>query len=118
VNIEKGYGMTVRGKLLAGQLAQYIGYTGAITATCSLIARHSKSLETIAVRVCNDAFADQDALDRKWDRLVSRITELVAELPESDGGAIKAEIQGDPRGYIVKLIVVDANGIPRTFGVE
>jgi hypothetical protein len=110
--------MTIRGKLLAGQLAQYIGYTGAITATCSLIARHAKTLDNIAVSQCNDAFADQDALDRKWDRLVARITELVADLPASDGGAITAEIQGDPRGYIVKLIVIDGNGIPRTFGVE
>jgi hypothetical protein len=110
--------MTVRGKLLAGQLAQYIGYTGAITATCSLIARHAKTLDNIAVSQCNDAYADQEALDRKWDQLVSRITELAAELPASDGGAITAEIQGDPRGYIVKLIVIDGNGIPRTFGVE
>jgi hypothetical protein len=110
--------MTTRGKLLAGQLAQYIGYTGAITATCSLIARHAKSLDTIAVRVCNDAWADQDALDKKWDRLVARITELVAELPASDGGPITAEFQGDPRGYVVKLVVVDGHGIPRTFGVE
>lgn len=110
--------MTVRGKLLAGQLAQYIGYTGAITATCSLIARHARSMQTIAERQCDDANADQDALDRKWDRLEARITGLVAELPHSDGGPITAEINGDPRGYIVKLVVVDSHGIPRTFGVE
>jgi len=110
--------MTVRGKLLAGQLAQYIGYTGAITATCSLIARHARSMQTISERQCNDAYADQDALDRKWDRLAARVTDLAAELPHSDGGAITAEIQGDPRGYIVKLIVTDGHGIPRTFGVE
>jgi hypothetical protein len=110
--------MTVRGKLLAGQLAQYIGYTGAITATCSLIARHARTLENIAVSQCNDAFADQDVLDKRWDQLVARITVLVAELPDSDGGPIAADIQGDPRGHIVKLIVTDGNGIPRTFGVE
>ena len=109
--------MTVRGKLLAGELAQYIGYTGEIIGTCSLIARHAKSLETIAIRVCNDANADQEKLDAKWDRLVKSIFGLVAKLPESDGGRITAEIQGDPRGYIVKLVVVDGHGIPRTFGV-
>lgn len=109
--------MTVRGRLLAGELAQYIGYTGAITATCSLIARHARTLENDAIAVCNDANADQDKLDARWDRLTARITDLVRDLPESDGGAITAEFQGDPRGFIVKLVVVDAHGIPRTFGV-
>ena len=110
--------MTIRGKLLAGQLAQYIGYTGQIVDTCSLIARHATTLENIAVRVCNDANADQDKLDKRWDQLTARIDSLVRDLPDSDGGAITAEYQGDPRGYVVKLIVVDAHGIPRTFGVE
>ena len=109
--------MTVRGRLLAGELAQYIGYTGAITATCSLIARHARTLENDAIAVCNDAYADQDKLDKRWDRLTARISDLAAELPESDGGPIRAEFQGDPRGYIVKLIVIDGHGIPRTFGV-
>ena len=110
--------MTVKGKLLAGQLAQYIGYSGAIIATCSLISRHARTLTNDAVRVCNDADADQDKLDKRWDRLTARITELAYELPESDGGHIVAEFQGDPRGYVVKLIVTDGNGTPRTFGVE
>ena len=110
--------MTIRGKLLAGQLAQYIGYTGQIVYTCSLIARHAKTLENIAVRVCNDADADQDKLDRRWDQLTARIDSLVRDLPDSDGGAITAEYQGDPRGYVVKLIVRDAHDIPRTFGVD
>lgn len=109
--------MTVRGRLLAGELAQYIGYTGAIVATCSLIARHARTLENDAVRVCNDAYADQDKLDARWDRLTARITELAYDLPESDGGHITAEFQGDPRGYVVKLVVIDGAGIPRTFGV-
>ncbi len=110
--------MTIRGRLLAGHLAQYLGYTQGIVATCSLIARHAKTLENIAIAECNDAFADQDKLDRRWDQLTKRIDDLVLQLPESDGGRIVAEFQGDPRGYVVKLIVRDANGIPRTFGVE
>jgi hypothetical protein len=110
--------MTIRGRLLAGQLAQHIGYTGQIVATCSLIARHAKTLENIAIAECNDAFADQDKLDKRWDQLTARIDSLVRDLPDSDGGAITAEYQGDPRGYVVKLIVRDAHGIPRTFGVE
>jgi hypothetical protein len=109
--------MTVRGKLLAGELAQYIGYTGAITATCSLIARHARTLENDAVAVCNDSNADQEKIDSRWDRLTARIADLVRELPESDGGPITAQFQGDPRGYIVKLVVIDGDGIPRTFGV-
>ena len=109
--------MTVRGKLLAGELAQYIGYTGAITATCSLIARHARTLENDAVAVCNDSNADQEKIDARWDRLTARITDLVRELPESDGGPITAQFQGDPRGYVVKLVVIDGDGIPRTFGV-
>ena len=109
--------MTVRGKLLAGELAQYIGYTGAITATCSLIARHARTLENDAVAVCNDSNADQEKIDARWDRLTARITDLVSELPESDGGPITAQFQGDPRGYVVKLVVIDGDGIPRTFGV-
>lgn len=110
--------MTVRGRLLAGELAQYIGYTGAIVATCSLIARHARTLENDAVAVCDDANADQDKLDLRWDRLTARITELVRDLPESDGGLITAQFQGDPRGYIVRLVVVDGAGISRTFGVS
>ena len=110
--------MTIRGKLLAGQLAQYIGYSGAIIGTCSQIARHARTLENDAVAVCNDADADQDKLDKRWDRLTARITELAYELPESDGGHIVGEFQGDPRGHVVKLIGIDGHGIPRTFGVE
>lgn len=110
--------MTVRGRLLAGELAQYIGYSGHIVATCSLIARHAKTLENIAISVCNDAFADQDKLDKRWDQLTRRIDDLAGQLPESDGGRIVAEYQGDPRGYVVRLIVCDAHGIPRTFGVK
>jgi hypothetical protein len=109
--------MTVRGKLLAGELAQYIGYTAHIIATCSLIARHARTLENDAITVCNDANADQDKLDARWDRLTARITELAYDLPESDGGHITAQFQGDPRGFVVKLVVVDGSGIPRTFGV-
>jgi hypothetical protein len=111
-------GITIKGRLLAGDLAQYIGVTGHIARTCSLIARHATTLENIAVRQCNDANADQDKLDKRWDQLTARIDGLVYDLPESDGGHIVAEFQGDPRGCIVKLIVTDGHGIPRTFGVN
>lgn len=110
--------MTVRGKLLAGQLAQYIGYSDYIVDICSLIARHARTLENDAVSVCNDANADQDKLDRRWDSLTARISGLVSQLPESDGGRIVAEFQGDPRGCVVSLVVLDARGICRTYGVE
>ena len=111
--------MTIRGKLLAGQLAQYIGYSDAIIGTCSQISRHARTLQYDAITVCNDADADHDKIDNRWDRLTAKITELAYELPQSvNGGHIVAEFQGDPRGYVVKLIATDRHGIPHTFGVD
>jgi hypothetical protein len=104
--------ITTGGRLLAGELACYVGTTHEIQATCSLIMRHAKTLRRYDEMLCGDGIHsgewvndNYDRLHANSDRLENLITKLVGQLPETDGGRIVAVFQGDPRGYIVKLEV-------------
>ena len=116
--------ITTGGRLLAGEIARYVGTTHEIQATCSLIMRHAKTLRRYDEMLCGDGIHsgewvndNYDRLHANSDRLENLITKLVGQLPETDGGRIVAVFQGDPRGYIVKLEVPTANYGTRTVGV-
>jgi hypothetical protein len=117
--------------MLAGELNRYIGTTYDTQATCSLIVRHAKTLRRYDEMLCGDGIhsgewvnANHERIQATCDRLEARIIDLVANLPESDGGRITAVLHGDPRGFIVSLEVPTSNScsmtgqtITRTVGV-
>jgi len=116
--------ITKNGRLLAGELARYVGRTGAVDETCSLIVRHSVTLRRVAEMQCGDGIhsgewvnANWDRLEARYDALVARLSKLVAKLPETDSGRIELVAGGDPRGFVVSLSVPTSNG-PRMVGVE
>lgn len=123
--------ITTGGRLLAGELARYVGTTYEIQATCSLIVRHAKTLRRYDEMLCGDGIHSGEWVNDNYDklhansgRLENLITKLVGQLPETDGGRIEAVFQGDPRGYIVKLEVptsqecsLTGQAITRTVGV-
>jgi len=116
--------ITKNGRLLAGELARYIGRTGAVDETCSLIARHSKTVRRITEMQCGDGIhsgewvnANWERLEARYDSLVARLAALVAKLPETEAGRIELVAGGDPRGFVVSLSVPTSNG-PRMVGVE
>ena len=89
--------------------------------TLSLISRHAKTYRKLAEIQCGDGIHDGDWvnahaewLDKREEQVERRLLALAETLPES----VTMELQGDPRGYLVRLIVTDANGIPRTVGVD
>jgi len=102
--------ITTGGRLLAGELARYVGTTHEIQATCSLIMRHAKTLRRYEEMLCGDGIHSGEwvnqhyaRLEANCERLENLIQSLVAKLPETDGGRITAVLHGDPRGFIVSL---------------
>lgn len=80
--------------------------------TTSLIVRHSKSLRRYEEIMCGNGIHSGEwvndnyqALEAKYDRLERRIALLVDSLPLSFHGKIHAQIGGDPRGYVVKILI-------------
>lgn len=89
--------------------------------TLSLISRHAKTYRRLAEIQCGDGIhsgdwvnAHADWLAKRDEQVERRLRELGDVLPDG----VTLELQGDPRGYLVRLIVTDANGIPRTVGVD
>jgi hypothetical protein len=101
--------ITKKGYELAWRLNPYIGTTNRIAETCSLIARHAITYARIQEWWCNEEMADPavKALEAKEDRLEERITDLVNDLPWTETGQIRVQFDGDPRAYVVRLLVPD-----------
>lgn len=105
---------TKRGYELAANLAGAIGYTNAIAETCSLIARHERTLHRYAEIECNGSMPWQERgehmseeqtewLEKRIEQLQARVTRLVEDLPHTDDGPFIVIFNGDPRGAAVKL---------------
>jgi hypothetical protein len=101
--------ITKKGYELAWKLGPYIGTTQRIAETCSLIARHAITYARIQEWWCNEEMADPavKALEAKEDRLEARILDLVNDLPRTDNGPIGVQFDGDPRAYVVRLLIPD-----------
>ncbi len=131
---------TKKGYELAELLAPAIGYTHAISETCSLICRAAATLHRLNEEECNGHPAQAmahaqsdwtriDKLQEKWDerielesaRVTKRLDSLVRDLPiPSDtngglGGSWKLALHGDPRGCAVEIIAPD--DVPVRHGV-
>jgi hypothetical protein len=101
--------ITKKGYELAFRLNPYLGTTNRIAETCSLIARHATTYAWIQERWCNVEMSEREtaALEAKEDRLEERITDLVNDLPWTETGQIRVQFDGDPRAYVVRLLVPD-----------
>lgn len=115
---------TKNGKALAIELSRYGVTPWRVEEVCSLIARHSKTLRRLVEMECGDGIHSGEwvnahcaEIEKKAERIEARLAELVAELPATDHGAIGAEFRGDPRGWVVRLIVPTERG-PREVGVN
>jgi len=92
-----------------------------IVNTVSLICRHAKTYRRLQEIQCGDGIHSGDWVNAHHDYLVkreaqieSRFGVLVKALPSN----VRLQLDGDPRGLVVRLIVTNAIGIDRTVGVE
>lgn len=115
--------ITENGRKLTNDLARYVGTTHELLTVCSLMARHSRTLRRLSELSCGDGIhsgewvnAHWEWIERRTEQVEARLTKLAARLPETDHGPIALVLGGDPRGYVVSLIVPTDNG-PRTVGV-
>jgi hypothetical protein len=125
------YALTKLGDSLAGDLLPYIGMTEDIRRICAGLVRHANKLHNYGVLDCNGTYwhqavpkdaADAERLNRlaaQWennlaaliDSSTARVLDLVACLPDPDGGPWVVEVQGDPRGAVVALFAPDGRRI-------
>lgn len=98
-----------------------IEQTVATLEALSSINRHAVSLRRVAEMQCGDGIHDGEWVNKHWDAIEAReqqlerlITKWAAELPS----CIAVQIDGDPRGWIVRLLVTDATGVVRTVGID
>jgi hypothetical protein len=118
--------ITKQGREIATQLAKAGAEWGGeqhgdIVNTVSLICRHSKTYRRFQEIQCGDDVHDGDWVNKNWqwiqkrdDQIESRLLVLAESLPAN----IRLQLDGDPRGLVVRLIVTDNLGVPRTVGVE
>jgi len=90
--------------------------------TLSLIARHAKTYRNYSEIMCSGhpvyggewVNTHHEWLEAREAQVEKRLLTLAQELPNN----VRMELQGDPRGYLVRLIVTDETGIERTVGVD
>lgn len=109
---------TRNGKALASILSEWLGSTGAIAETCSRICRNGVTLDRLACEECSGPSwidkpwatpekvrAWQDDLDKRDTAARRRLVRAVFALPETEHGPIGVQLGGDPRGFVVVLVV-------------
>jgi hypothetical protein len=115
--------VTKHGKELARDMSKYMGFPYDSIEAFSLIARHSKTLRRLYEMECGDGIHSGEWvndnyawIEKRTERIEKRLSDIAATLPETDHGPVVLELQGDPRGWVVRFIVPTDNG-PRTVGV-
>ncbi len=106
---------TKRGNELASMLNPYIGTTKRIREICSLIARHARTHARLQEAQCNRNLTRWET--KREIQIETRIKALVADLPHTDDGPIACVLQGDPRGFTVKLRVPNQSQAGNTWGL-
>jgi hypothetical protein len=112
------------------EIAQQLGRVGAvwhweeadkILNSLSLICRHAKTYRRLQEIQCGDGIhsgewvnENWDAIQKRDDQIESRLLTLAKDLPFN----VAIQLDGDPRGLVVRLIVTDNLGVPRTVEVE
>lgn len=92
-----------------------------IVCTLSLIARHAKTYRRLAEIQCGDGIHSGEWVNAHWEWLEKRDEQTERRLRAlgdvlPDG--VTLDLQGDPRGFLVRLIVTDERGVARTVGVD
>ena len=117
---------TTKGRLLLSDLytaGVEIPYEQSNTTayTLSLIARHAKTSRRLCEIMCGDGIhsgewvnAHYEWLEKRDQQIDARLVALSKELPAN----VRLVTGGDPRGWVVRLIVTDENGHERTVGVD
>lgn len=89
--------------------------------TLSLIARHAKTSRRLCEIMCGDGIhsgewvnAHAEWLEKRDAQIDARLTALSKALPSN----VRLVTGGDPRGWVVRLIVTDERGVERTVGVD
>lgn len=95
------------------ELLRYIGWTSGISATADALVRAARSYSVIQERWCNEEMSDDTTarLEARETRLEERISSLVQDLPSHDSGAWAVRFDGDPRGYVVRIIAPNGDTI-------
>ena len=92
-----------------------------IVNTVSLICRHAKTYRRLQEIQCGDGIHSGDWVNENWDALQKREAQLEARflvLAKDLPANVRLQLDGDPRGLVVRLIVTDDLGVERTVGVE
>jgi hypothetical protein len=55
-----------------------------------------------------------DWLTKRNDQIEARLVAIAKDLPDN----VRIQLDGDPRGWVVRLIVTDNLGVERTVGVD
>ena len=104
----------------AGVVCTYEEYA-TLAETCSLINRHAKTYRRLAEIECGDGIhsgewvnAHHEWLEKRDRQVTARLLALANDLPNG----VRLQLDGDPRGYVVRLIVTDESGVERTVGVD
>ena len=90
--------------------------------TLSLIARHAKTSRNLCEIMCSGhpiyggewVNTHYEWLEKRDAQIDARLVALSKELPAN----VRLVTGGDPRGWVVRLIVTDENGVERTVGVD
>ena len=92
-----------------------------LTITLSLIARHATTSRRLCEIMCGDGIhsgewvnAHYEWLEKRDAQIDARLVALSKELPSN----VRLVTGGDPRGWVVRLIVTDERGVERTVGVD
>lgn len=92
-----------------------------LSQTLSLIARHAKTSRQLCEIMCGDGIhsgewvnAHTEWLEKRDAQIDARLTALSKALPSN----VRLVTGGDPRGWVVRLIVTDERGVERTVGVD
>ena len=87
----------------------------------SLICRHAKTYRRLAEMECGDGIHsgewvndNYDWLTKRNDQIEARLVAIAKDLPDN----VRIQLDGDPRGWVVRLIVTDNLGVERTVGVD
>lgn len=95
------------------RLGRYVGWTPSIKHTADTLLRAGRSYATIQERWCCEEMSDETTarLEKRETSLESKIAGLAQDVPDHDSGAWRVRFDGDPRGYVVRLVSPDGTEI-------
>jgi hypothetical protein len=87
----------------------------------SLICRHAKTYRRLAEMECGDGIHsgewvndNYDWITKRNDQIEARLAVIAKDLPSN----VRLQLDGDPRAWVVRLIITDNLGVERTVGID